>query len=568
MNAIQLFKPNRLTFHNLKGDIFGGITAGIVALPLALGFGVASGVENGALAGLYGAIIVGFMASCFGGTPAQVSGPTGPMTVVVADVMVSHGLNSESIFDAVLLAGVIQILFGWWGIGNYIHYIPKPAVSGFMTGIGVIIIVLQIQPLLGLPALSGPQAAIAHAWESIRQLNPTALVLGVSTIAIVYLTPRIQKDIPGTLVALIIGTAATWLLGLEVTTIGDIPVGLPDLKLAFPNPEKLDQILFPALTLAALGSLDSLLTSVVADNITDVKHDSKKELIGQGIGNALAGLVGGLPGAGATMRTVVNIEAGGKTPLSGIIHSILLAAILLGAAPLAEHIPRPVLAGILFTVGLNIIDYQGLKHLPNAPKADKIVLLVVLTLTIFVDLITAVAAGFLIACVLFIEDLSKMELTQKHNLLDSENTRKWADEAGLPQEFRDQVHVYHAQGPFFFGTSEAFINALEGHHKNLKAVIVRMKDVPLIDQTGAYALGELLERMHQDGIAVAVCCLRKEPMQILTSMGIIPDLLPKEWIFSDFESAVKAVSIRLLNHQNSKTHQRPQDTQQKIKEIS
>ena len=380
---------NKNIFSNVKGDIFGGITAGVIALPLALAFGVASGV--GAAAGLYGAIMVGLFAAIFGGTKTQISGPTGPMTVVLASIIVSHPGNMNAIFLSIFLAGLIQIIFGITKLGSFIKYVPYPVISGFMSGIGTIIIILQAGALLGLKTGGSTYECLKDLVLNLSNTNLHALLLGLITLAIVFFTPKkVAKTFPPALIALISVTIISILFKFNVPTIADIPASLPAFKFPQFNPDLIKSVFPIALTLAVLGSVDSLLTSLVADSITKTKHDSNKELVGQGIGNMMASLFGGIAGAGATMRTVVNVKAGGRTQLSGVVHSLFLIAILLGAAPLAKNIPNSVLAGILIKVGVDIVDYKFLKVIRTAPKRDLFVMLWVYFLTVFYDLIFAV----------------------------------------------------------------------------------------------------------------------------------------------------------------------------------
>jgi SulP family sulfate permease len=372
---------------NIKGDIFGGITAGIIALPLALAFGVASGL--GAAAGLYGAIIVGLFAAVFGGTPTQISGPTGPMTVIIASVAATHLDNPSIVFDAIVLSGIFQIIFGLTKIGSLINFVPNPVISGFMTGIGCIVIKLQ------LSAFSGTQS----------------IILGALTLLIVFLTPKkIGQVIPLSLLALFICTLAAVFFNFNVPIIGTIPSGLPEIRVAPVEFSALLQVLPLALGLALLGSIDSLLTSLVADKQTNTKHNSNKELIGQGLGNFFAGIFGGLAGAGATMRTVVNIKSGATTRLSGVIHSLVLILILLVFAPAAQAIPLAVLAGILIKVGTDIMDYDFFKNIRSTPKSDIIVMLTVLLITVFGNLIAAVGTGVVLH-VIFKKACAKMSVT-------------------------------------------------------------------------------------------------------------------------------------------------------------
>ncbi len=393
-------KNNLFDLKNLRGDITGGLVAGVVALPLALAFGVQSGL--GAIAGLYGAIAVGILAAIFGGTATQASGPTGPMTVVSAALIataIEFSGSLDSAFGIIiltfLLGGAFQILFGVLNIARYIKYLPYPVVSGFMSGVGLIIVLLQIYPFAGVAAPSSTLGVITEISRLFAELNWAALGLGALTVLIYYVFPRITKAIPSALVALIGATAVSYFLRLDVPLIGEIPSGLPSLQiggLLSIDPAAYLLILEFALVLAVLGSIDSLLTSVIADNITKTKHNSNRELIGQGIGNMVAAVFGGIPGAGATKGTVVNINAGGRTRLSGTIHGLFLLTVLLGAGQLAAFIPLSVLAGILIPIGFGIIDYKGLRHLLYVPRADAIVLLTVFGITTFGSLIQAVGA--------------------------------------------------------------------------------------------------------------------------------------------------------------------------------
>jgi SulP family sulfate permease len=354
-------------FDNLRGDIYGGLTAGVVALPLALAFGEASGA--GPIAGLYGAIIVGFFAALFGGTGSQVTGPTGPMVVVFAGVYAALQGEPSLVFAAVVLAGLFQIAFGIFKLGQYVRLVPYPVVSGFMSGIGCIIIALQASRLFGHePEGSGTIPALAEIPGAVMDPNLVALALGVLTLVIVFKWPaQWGKYVPGPLAALVIGTVLSLMMpGAPI--LGDIPTGLPSLIIPAFSADSLLIVLEAAIILALLGSIDSLLTSLVADNMTRTRHKSNQELIGQGIGNTVAGFFGAVPSAGATMRTVVNIRTGGQTKISGMLHSVLLLAVVVALAPLASNIPHTVLAGILVKVGYDIIDVSYMKRAHKGPR--------------------------------------------------------------------------------------------------------------------------------------------------------------------------------------------------------
>lgn len=542
---------------HFRGDVFGGLTTGIVALPLALAFGVASGLEGGAQAGLYSAIIMGFLAAIFGGTKPQVSGPTGPMTVVAAG-FVATSSEPRFLFVAVMLGGLLQILFGFLRVGHYIRYVPRSVISGFMTGIGVIIVLIQIQPMFGSPNKSGPVQALAGAREAVESANLSAFLLCLGTIALIYTIPRFSKRVPAALIALIAMTTISEIVGFDVPKIGALPTQLPKLAVLLPTADAIPQVLFAALTLAILGSLDTLLGSVVIDQITNTRHDSDKELVGQGLGNTVTGLFGGLPGAGATMRTLLNLRSGGRTGLAGVIHSILLTACLFGLGPYAALIPLSVLAGILVTVGFGILDYEGLRLLGKMPSADRIVLLVVLGLTVFVDLITAVQMGFLIAALLFFKNLSDRELTRS-------GTLEPMTVPGSPGavDLARRIQVVQAEGPIVFGTSEAFVEAfeesgpLEECGSDVRAIILRLSRVPLIDQTGAYALRDFVSRMAKNSTVVVLSGLPEESARVLERLGIIPDVISRESLFPTVAAAVEGLNARLQTTPETRLEPQP-----------
>ena len=367
----------------------------------------------GATAGLYGAIAVGIFAALFGGTETQASGPTGPMTVVSAALVAAAIQMNGSLDNAMniilltfLLGGLFQVIFGFLNIASYVKYFPYPVISGFMSGVGLIIVILQLFPFAGLDSAKSTVAVIQDFPRLFSETNLSAILLGGITIIVYFVFPKITKAIPSALVALIVATLIAYFAKMDVPLIGEIPSGLPAFQLGgifSVDASVYGLVLEYALVLAVLGSIDSLLTSVIADNMTKTKHNSNRELIGQGIGNMLAAAIGGIPGAGATKGTVVNINAGGKTRLSGIIHGIFLLAVLLGLGKLAAHIPLCVLAGLLIPIGFKIVDFKGLKHLAKVPRPDAVVLVLVLLITTFGSLIHAVGIGIALACLLFMK---------------------------------------------------------------------------------------------------------------------------------------------------------------------
>ncbi len=554
-----------LTTKNLKGDLFGGITAGIVALPLALAFGIQAfgGINDpqaasmGALAGLVGATLLGFFASLFGGTHSQISGPTGPMTVISASLISGAWVSSQGNFSVVLLTmsmaglfcGLFQILFGVLRIGKYVRYIPYPVLSGFMSGIGVIIILQQVYPLIGLKSPVLTIDMITQFAERIQGgISLVALALGVGTILIIQLFPKVTTKIPSTLVALVVMTVASLFTGLDKSlTIGDIPAGLPmpffakeGLSLEGINWWTLiESAIIPGLTLAGLGSIDTLLTSVVADNITKTKHNSNQELIGQGIGNAVSGLFCGIPGAGATMRTVVNVKSGGRTQISGMIHALFLLAILLGLGSLVKFVPLAVLAGILITVGWGIIDFKGFRDIKKIPREDAFVLIVVFATTVFVDLLTAVGIGMVIACVLFMKRMGDLAEGSYVTMIGTDAESPWADEAGVPDEIKHKICIKRFHSPIFFGSVTGFNKVMQEVPADAKVVILRMKQVKYMDQSGIYAMETAIKELQDSGRLVLMTIIRPQPMYLLKKMNIIPDLVPEGNTFATFEDCTE-----------------------------
>src|SRR5680860_12530 len=607
-------------FANLRGDLFGGITAGIVALPLALAFGVSSGM--GPSAGLYGAIFISFFAALFGGTNTQISGPTAPMTavsmVVIAGIVAANDGSLEKALPAILivflLAGLMQVGLGLIGIGKYIRYIPYPVVSGFMTAIGVIILVTQILPSLGyypkedaelvnqykpmaeeiildniLEEEAGEGILVLEDFEqtieragniteedmqkeartlaqneasgvigslkvmprALSNINWLELMLALATIVIIYGFKRITTTIPSALVALVVVSGVAYGFGLDYRPIEQIPSGFPMPNLGIFTNFELGQVtpyVFTALTLALLGAIDSLLTSVVADNMTKTKHQPNKELVGQGIGNSIAAVFGGIPGAGATIRTVVNIKAGGKSKLSGMVAGVLLLVILLALGPVASQIPAAVLAGILVTVGIGVMDYKGLKAIPSLPKdmklgpikfsSEVVIMLVVLVLSSVWNLVYAVGVGLVIASLMFMKKMG--DITAQHSDVKTlEKEQGWADESGFPQSLKEEVFIKHLKGPLFFGSTSDFQRLAEQIPRTASTVIIRMDRMPYMDQSGLYTLEDVLIDLKKSEINVLLVDVLKQPRYMLERVDVIPDLIPEEHIFDTFSDCLK-----------------------------
>jgi len=522
---------------DIKNNIFAGITAAVVALPLALAFGVASGA--GAIAGLYGAIILGFFAAVFGGTKTQISGPTGPMTVVTASAFVAFPGDINSVMFVIFLAGLIQISFAMVNLGRWIKYIPYPVISGFMSGVGIIIIILQINPFLGVESYGKILFTLSKIPETISMANIQAFTIASITLAIMFFTPKkVSKIVPSALIALVAVTLFSYHAQYDVKTIGEIPMGFPDFTLPFSfDLMQADTIIMLSITLALLGSIDSLLTSLVADSITKTKHNSNKELYGQGIGNAVCSFFGAIPGAGATMRTVININSGGTNMISGIVHSITLLLIVLVLAPFAQHIPLPVLAGILVKVGLEILDYRFFKIIGKINKNELVIMMTVLLLTVFVDLIMAVGAGITIASILAVYQLSKntrIKTKPKSSTFDIEIDNI-------------DIEVIRIDGSLFFGT----ISMLEEKLDNIatrKYVIFDCKKVTFLDLSALLTLQEIIEKLHERNIKVILVMKYRHKRKLQNIQNKVN--FPNVKIYNNIDDAVNRVQEK--NYDNAK----------------
>lgn len=597
-----------LDFSHLKNDFIGGLTAGIVALPLALAFGEQSGL--GAAAGLYGAAFIAFFASLFGGTATQISGPTAPMTalsmIVVAGLLQAFEGKLEAALPVILMvffmAGIFQVGLGLLKLGQYIRFIPYTVVSGFMTGIGMIILITQVPIAIGY--FSGedmeviekfkPQAealildrileeeandgvlvieefrktiskadeisdldilreaeilaindgkgvmgAINYFPKAIKKVNKTELVLALLTVIIIFGGRKFTRNIPSTLIALLVVSGTAYYLDLDYRYIQEIPAGIPSFKMEmFTEFEFLTvaPFILTAGLLAFLGAVDSLLTSVVADNLTKTRHDSNQELIGQGIGNSVASMFGGLPGAGATIRTVVNIEAGGKTKISGMISGIVLITIILILGPIASKIPAAVLAGILITVGIGVMDYKGIKALPKMQWAEKIILLTVLILTVFWQLVYAVGIGLVLASIVFLKrmsDTSANRVLVSDLKLSKSRIADWQNDVELRDAMEGQVVIRRLNGPLFFGFASQFRGMISSL-PDMKVFVMRMDRVPFIDQSGIFALEAAIKELSERNIVMVISEPNAQVTKLLKKMKITPRLIPDERVFENF----------------------------------
>jgi len=508
-------------FHtnNLRGDLFGGITAGVIALPLALAFGEASGA--GPIAGLYGAIIVGFFAALFGGTGSQISGPTGPMVVVFAGVYATLNGAPELVFAVVVLAGVMQILFGVLRFGQYIRLVPYPVVSGFMSGIGCIIIALQFSRLFGHePEGGGTIPALAAIPGSVMDPNFVALGLGLTTLFIVFKWPKTWgKFVPPPLAALVIGTVASVMIG-GVPILGDIPTGLPSFIMPMFSEDTILIVVEAAFLLALLGAIDSLLTSLVADNMTRTRHDSNRELIGQGIGNTVAGFFGAVPGAGATMRTAVNIRTGGLTKISGMTHSLLLLGVVVSLGPLASQIPHAVLAGLLVKTGYDIIDISYLKRAHKGPRWDLVLMVLVVLLTVFVDLITAVLAGVVLAALAFVKQIADAQLKALGDVTNKGlSVDLTEEEEALLAKAGNKITLFDFGGPLSFGAAADVGHQVREKSKDKSAMVLDFSRVTHVDVSAARAMETIGSDAHAANKEVYVSGMNDEVRTMLKGLN-------------------------------------------------
>lgn len=613
-------------FVHIKGDIFGGLTAGIVALPLALAFGVSSGL--GPTAGLYGAIFLSFFAALLGGTNTQISGPTAPMTavsmVIIGGLIAANDGSVEKALPIILavfmLAGLMQVGLGFLKFGKYIRYIPYPVVSGFMTAIGLIILITQLLPVLGYYAkedkafvdsftpqaeaiilsnilqeeagegllvledfsetvsrgqgisntqileesqtlaaksASGVLGALRVLPKALQHISWIEFLLALGTIIIIYGFKRITSAVPSTLVALVVMTGVAVLFVPTYRPITAIPQGFPVPKWEIFTELSLTQItpyVFTALTLSLLGAIDSLLTSVVADNMTKTRHKPNKELIGQGVGNTISALFGGIPGAGATIRTVVNINSGGKTRISGMVAGLVLLFILLALSSLASTIPAAVLAGILVTVGIGVMDYKGIRAIPSLPRdirigkigisSEVVVMIAVMVLATIWNLVYAVGIGLVVASLMFMKKIG--DLTASQSVVSSGSKEKlWEDEAAFTELKSDNIAIKHINGPLFFGSTDGFQKLSKEIPKAAKIVLFRFDRMEYLDQSGLYALEDLLVDLSKSNKSIYFIHLPKQPRYMMERIRLVPRLVPKENIFEELSDFLN--EVKLLN---------------------
>lgn len=554
---MKLFEFQPKLFSCLKGynkstfmaDLMAGIIVGIVALPLAIAFGIASGVTPEK--GIITAIIAGLLISVFGGSKVQIGGPTGAFIVIVFGIIADYGMNGLII--ATFMAGIFLILMGVLRVGTIIKYIPYPIIVGFTSGIALTIFTTQIKDLFGMQIADVP-ADFVSKWivyfQHFNTMNIWPLLIGLGSILIIVYTPKISKKLPGSLLAIIIMTVAALLLKnyagvTTIETIGDRFTINPDM----PTPEVpkitwevFTKLMSPALVIAMLGAIESLLSAAVADGVIGDKHDSNQELVGQGIANMACSLFGGIPATGAIARTMTNINNGGRTPIAGIIHALVLLLIYFFLMPLAKYIPMSCLAGILVVVSYNMSEWRSFKAILKNPKSDITVLLVTFFLTVIFDLTVAIEVGILIACLLFMRRMSevtKVSVETEEIDLNADSDLPYNNEHLI---IPDRVEVYEINGPYFFGIANRFEEVMNEQSKHPAVRIIRMRKVPFIDSTGVHNLTNLCKKCLKKDVKIVLSGVTPKVMEVLTKAGF-DDLIGKDNICSHITIALERAKV-------------------------
>ena len=508
------------TRETLLADIGSGLTVGVIALPLAIGFGIASGVTP--QQGLWTAIVAGLVISACGGSRFQIGGPTGAFVPILAGVVAAHGY--AGLATATVMAGVLLVLMGLFRLGALLRYIPFPVVAGFTSGIAVIILLGQVPDFLGL-AIAKPGHAPELLLEIARHLREThlpSLAVGAVSLAVVFLWPRLTRKVPAAIMAVLAGTLLARWLGDGVATIGSrfgaLPGGLPGWHVPVFSLGLMRELMSSAFTIAALGGIESLLSATVADGMTDSKHDSNSELIGQGLANLLTPFIGGFAATGAIARTAANIRAGARGPLSGITHALVLLVFVLAAAPLAAHIPMAALAAVLVGVALRMAEWDTFKELWHSSRSDLAVCVTAFVLTVVFDLTVGVGAGLVIAVVLFVK---RMEDVAHVKLLTPANDSEYDGSNSLRgKTVPAGVVLFRLEGPLFFAAVEKLEAALRSHSGRPRVVVFRMRHVPAIDATALHSLEVAVEKMQRDGVRLLFTAVQPQPMKMLYQSGI------------------------------------------------
>jgi sulfate permease, SulP family len=505
--------------HKLLADTVAGVTVGLVALPLAMAFAISSGLSP--QAGIYTAIVSGAIISGLGGSRVQIGGPTGAFVVIVAGIVATHGV--DGLFTCTLMAGILLVALGATGMGSAVRFIPRPVVIGFTNGIAILIASTQIRDLLGLrlDAVPGEFVPRLRALAShLQTWSPEAASLAAATLVVIVVMNRFVKRIPGSIVALAAGTAAVAAFGWHVETIGTrfggIPSGLPPIRIPTFHPELIGGLIMPAVTVAMLGAIESLMSAVVADRMSGDRHNSNMELVAQGFANIASPLVGGLPATGAIARTATNVRSGARTPVAGLVHAATLLLILLFAAPLARHIPLSVLAAILMVVAYNMGEWGEIPDLLRLTRTDVAVWLVTVTLTVFADLTVAVGVGMLLAALLFIHRVA--ETTTVAPVTD-DYVREGHAHSLQNKAIPPYVQIFRIHGPFLFGATEK-LRVVSDHLDTLpEIVILRLRNMTALDGTGLHAIEQLADALHASGRHLLLCGARRQPAAVMSRAG-------------------------------------------------
>jgi sulfate permease, SulP family len=536
------FKPKLFTTlksysrDQLYKDIGAGIVVAIIALPLSIALAISSGVTPEK--GLITAIIAGFVTSLLGGSRVQIGGPTGAFMIIVYGIVAQYGL--DGLIISTVMAGFIMMLFGFFRLGSVIKFIPYPITTGFISGIAVVIFVSQLKDFFGLKTGELPVEFLDKCkiyMETFKTIDPESTLIAVIALAVIIFWPRVSKKIPGSLVALIVTTLAVFLLKLDVETIGS---KFGSISSAIPLPslpggisiDKIRSLITPAITIAILGSIESLLSAVVSDGMIGGKHRSNMELVAQGAANIASGLFGGIPATGAVARTVANIKNGARTPVAGMVHSVALLAIMIFLMPLASLIPLPALAAILVMVAYNMSEWREFKALFSTPKSDVIVLLITFLITVFFDLVKAIQIGMILAALLFMKRMASVMSVNKIRIDSSE------DEEPVEKTVPKNVQVYEINGPFFFGAADKFIDTFKEIDHTTHIIILRLRHVPVLDATALRALRTFLEVCRKRHIVVLITGLNAQPMKVLQNSGLY-DAIGSRNFYNELDDAVE-----------------------------
>lgn len=533
MSIWERLSPKHL-LSNWTGDLLGGVMTAVVALPVAMAFGLASGL--GAAAGLYGAMCCGLFAALFGGTKGQQSGPTGPVAVMIAALIADSSGSLGVVFAAIILGGILQIVAGKLGWGDLVRYLPYPVISGFMTGIALIIVLIHVNPFFGIEGSKQILQTVSSFPNIPSHLNQAALAIGCLTIFLVYGLKFISRKLPASLIALVVATVVSVWMNLDIPRIGEIPSQLPVPSLPVFDPSMISIILSGGVTIALLGSIDSLLTSLIADKMLHSNHDSNQELVGQGIGNIAAGLMGGMAGAGSTTRTLANIDAGGRTALSGMVYAAIIFGVITVLGRVAALIPMSSLAAILIVLGIGIVDWRALKHMTKAPRSDVMVMAVVLFMTVFIDLISAVLLGMALASVLFVKKITDVHLAD-FTTLDAQSELGHLLDT-VAQDAIEQSFVYTFNGPIFFGETKNLAQAAKQAEEARSLILNFQHAHHFIDQSCCYFLEDLVSSNRKAGRLVLVLGLYGDVKQRLERMEC-KEVLDENYLVDSWPAVVE-----------------------------